>query len=141
MAVLGSCKPKTAYMHYEHLPVEGWEDVDTLTYCIEKVKDAGFYDVKLGMRTTSQYPFTQLSVVVRQEILPAGRHRTDTLVCNLVGSNGRRLGNGVSLYHYDLSVCEQQLLQGDSMTIKVYHNMRKETVQGIADVGVCVERH
>ena len=138
---LSGCHQKTVYHHFEHLRLTGWENVDTVRFCIPAVRDGGFFDITLGMRTTREYPFEQLSLVVRQRISPSGRFRCDTISCKMAEHNGDRTGNGISLFSYQFPLAEQQLMTGDSLTVTICHNMRKETIHGIKDIGLLLRRH
>lgn len=136
-----ACRPKTVFFEYQHTSVNGWENEDTLTFCIPAMKEAGFYNATLGIRSTRKYPFEKISVVMNQEILPDGRHLCDTISCRIVDTDGTISGQGITLYQYEFSLPEINVHQGDSITIKLNHNMRSETIPGIADIGIRIAKN
>ena len=40
-AILTGCDRRTVYSHYEHVPLEGWEKIDTIFFEVPPVKEAG----------------------------------------------------------------------------------------------------
>ena len=46
------------------------------------------------------------------------------------------LGHGVALYQFDLPLRKHFYLHGDSIHVRVRHNMKREILPGINDVGI-----
>lgn len=136
---LASCDRKTIYYHYEHAPIAGWEKNDSLSFDIPPVS-AGLYREELGLRIDSDYPFMGLSLVIKQTILPSGYVHRDTLNCNLVDKDGNHKGTGISFYQYNFHVNTLRLQEGDSLHITVRHNMKREIMPGVADIGIRLDR-
>lgn len=59
---LSSCDSDVIYDKYNHTPLVGWEKNDTLSFDVPPVKDAGRYRLELGLRTSTSFPFTGLSL-------------------------------------------------------------------------------
>ena len=93
------------------------------------------------MRITSTYPFMSLRLVVEQVIIPAHRLVRDTIDCHLIDRNGKPKGQGMSYYQYQVPVNDISLQQGDSLHICVRHDMKREILPGISDVGIKMTRH
>lgn len=140
LLTLAACNSGVVYDHYEHTMLTGWEKVDTLYYPVPRLDREGLYDVTLGLRTTNVYPFTGLTLLVEQCVLPSGKGRVDTVNCRLRTEKGKVTGQGVSYYQYTFHVSELHLHANDSLTIKVRHNMKREILPGISDVGIEVKR-
>ena len=136
---LASCDRNTIYYHYEHAPIAGWEKNDSLSFDIPPVS-AGLYREELGLRIDSDYPFMGLSLVIKQTILPSGYVHRDTLNCNLVDKDGNHKGTGISFYQYNVHVNTLRLQEGDSLHITVRHNMKREIMPGVADIGIRLDR-
>ena len=66
--------------------------------------------------------------------------RSDTLSCKLVDADGTVQGEGVSFYQYRFHLCNMKLTQGDSLRVSIRHNMKREILPGIADVGVTLTK-
>ena len=56
--------------------------------------------------------------------------------CNLVSETGVIEGDGISYFQYQFFVQGLSLHQGDSVHISLTHNMKREIMPGISDVGV-----
>lgn len=135
-----ACTGRTVYDHYNHTSLAGWDRADELFFGVPAVVDSGLYASTLGLRVTTLYPFTSLTMIVEQKILPARQVREDTVTFTLVDDKGKVKGQGVSTYQYRLPVSTLYLHQGDSLHITVRHNMKREILTGISDVGIKVER-
>lgn len=136
---LTSCDRKTIYYHYEHAPVNGWEKNDALSFDISPVS-VGTYREELGLRIDKSYPFMGLCLVIKQTILPSGYVHSDTLNCNLIDEDGNNKGPGLSYYQYNFHVNTLRLQEGDSLNITVKHNMKREIMPGIVDVGIRLDK-
>lgn len=135
-----SCGHKTAYSHYEHTPLNGWERNDTLTFHVPPVTHSGTYEEEVGLRINGSFPFTGLCLVVEQTILPENIQHTDTLNCRLIDTKGNVMGHGVSSYQYTFHLTRLNMSDGDSLRINVRHNMKREILPGISDIGIKLSR-
>ena len=136
---LASCNRKTIYYHYEHAPVAGWEKNDVLSFDVSPVSE-GTYREELGLRIDKSYPFMGLCLVIKQTILPSGYVHSDTLNCSLIDPDGNNKGPGLSYYQYNFHVNTLRLQEGDSLHITVKHNMKREIMPGISDIGIRLDR-
>lgn len=136
-----SCETDTVYSQYTHAAIVGWEKNEPLTFVVDSITDTGTYSMFLGMRISDAYPFRNLHMVVEQTVYPSKHVITDTVTCNVVDKRGTMLGYGVSLYQYDLPIMKRNYQKGDSLSIKVRHNMKREILPGIADVGITIKKN
>lgn len=130
------CNRKAIYSHYEHTPISGWEKLDRLLFVLSPVTEDGTFREEIGLRINGAYPFMGLTLIVEQQVFPSGMTRSDTLSCKLIDSDGTILGEGVSFYQYNFHLCNMQLSKGDSLSINIRHNMKREILPGISDIGV-----
>ena len=163
--VLSACVGRTVYDKFHHTPLSGWEKNDTLTFDVEPIQGGlettpSLYREELGLRISQDYPFTSLQLIVEQTFLPTStsntKHQTpntkhptpikprlvrrDTLNCRLIDDDGNVRGQGVSTYQYKFHITDMQIQKGDSLHITVRHNMKREILPGIADVGIKITR-
>lgn len=131
--VLASCNRKAIYSHYEATPVEGWSSSDTLHFELGPVFRDGTYQEMLNLRTTSAYPFTDLTVVVHQKVLPSGKESVDTLSITLDKSQK------TTIRHHSLSLDAISLTADERIAVSIHHYMKKESLPGITDVGMCID--
>jgi gliding motility-associated lipoprotein GldH len=138
---MGSCNRKAIYSHYDHTDIrEGWDRGDTLEYLIPKMGKEGMYSEEVGLRTTTAYPFTSLTMIVKQQAFPSGFSRSDTVTISLTDSVGNRLGNGIMLYQNNCQLPDVQLSGEDSLKILISHYMKRESLRGISDIGVTIRQ-
>ena len=139
-AVFTGCDPKKVYSHYEHIPHEGWDKTDKLFYEVPPVKEAGTYQEEIGIRTDLDYPFQSLALVVAQEIHPKGEFLQTIKNCSLYDESGKERGNGISRFQNVIYLSDIQLEKGDSLRICITHNMRREMISGLSDIGMILTK-
>lgn len=138
-AIMMSCGDGKVYDKFVPTPVAGWEKNDTLTYNIPAVAESGLYQSWLGLRIADSYPFTAITMVVEQRVLPAGTVVRDTVNCQLTDGEGNYSGSGVNSYQYSFHVADLRLRQGDSVYVRVRHDMKREILPGVSDVGMTLK--
>ncbi len=136
LLICTACTRDRVYDHYNHTPIAGWEKIDTLTYNVPPLAHSGKYGMELGLRTNNAFPFISLTLIVEQTIYPSQETRRDTVECKLIDKAGASNGKGVSYYQYQFPVNEQFLQQDDSLYITIRHDMQREILPGISDVGI-----
>ena len=133
---LTACKRKTVYNHYEHTPLSGWEKNDTLVFDVPAMTQDGRYVEEVGLRINGDYPFTGLSLIVKQTVPPSMETKSDTLNCKLIDQQGVAKGRGVSHYQYLFHLTTLELKKDDRLHIDIRHNMKREILPGISDIGI-----
>jgi len=137
MAVLlTACDHKTVYSHYEHTAVSGWERNDTLFFQTDTMSTDGIYQEQLGIRINGSYPFMAVTLIVTQTVLPTLQTCCDTLNCNLIDERGNAMGTGISEYQSIFPIRSIPLSRGHSLRIAVRHDMKREILPGICDIGI-----
>ncbi len=140
VATFLSCSSNVVYASYEHSPLSGWERNDTLVFNVPAVTVPSTYRQRIGLRMTGSFPFTSLSLIVEQRIYPSGKVVADTLKCPVTDERGNFLGDGISAFQYSFELREMALNAGDSLHVTVRHNMKREILPGVSDVGLIMER-
>ena len=159
---LASCTGNKVYDHYEQTPTTGWEKNDTLTFGVPPLAADGLYAIDLGLRTTGLYPFMSITLVVEHDIIPTETTATTadsldipaspTLIrnsravphilnCSLVDERGNTKGQGINYYQHDFHLADLTLHAGDSLRLLIRHDMKREILPGISDVGIRIHRH
>ncbi len=137
---LTACRKDTVYFHYKHTPLSGWEKNDTLIFQPPAMKQAGTYKEALGLRISEGYPFMGLNLIIEQTVLPSHEKRSDTLRCNVIDQQSNIQGQGVSQYQFLFPLTTINLKEGDKLYIAVRHDMKREILPGISDVGIRLTR-
>lgn len=134
--VLTGCHRRTLYHHFEHTPLSGWERNDTLLFYVMRARQNAVVQREVELRISEEFPFQRLTLVVEQTTLPANFIRRDTVSCDLIDQEGNVLGKGLTLFQYRFALPDTSVDEGDSITIAIRHNMKRETLPGIADIGL-----
>ena len=141
MAVISSCTGNKMYDKYQHTPVSGWEKNDTLKFEVPKMNSDGVFTANLGLRINSSFPFMGLTLIVDQTVYPSHLTKSDTINCQLIDKNGNSKGLGISYYQYNFKINQVSLNKGDSLVVRVRHNMKREILPGISDIGYSLSTH
>ena len=139
-ALLTACDQKAVYYHYEQTPLTGWDKNDTLSFVIGPLSVSGRYMEEVGLRISGEYPFTGLNLIVEQRNKSKQLLRVDTLVCNLINEQGNAKGRGVSQFQYLFPLFTMDLQEGDELFVTVRHDMKRDILPGISDVGLRLVR-
>ena len=140
LIMLAACNRRLVYDKYVSTPVTGWEKNDTLSFEISPVDSAASYLSYLGLRITDAYPFTALTLIVEQHVYPRDEVMVDTVHCQLTDDRGNATGNGLSYHQYKFPITLMQLQHGDSIHVRVRHDMKREILPGVSDVGLSLRR-
>ena len=138
-AMMAACDGRV-YDTYRHTPLSGWEKNDTLYYDTPAVREGGIYDMTLGIRTNNSFPFTAVTLIVDVTTLPSRATWADTLDCRLVKAGSSHRQGGISYYEYTTQVRQAHLAQGDSLHITVRHDMKRDILPGVSDVGIALSK-
>lgn len=60
----------------------------------------------------------------------------DTVQCDLMDKNGVTKGQGISSFQYNVPFAIHKYQAGDSLHIEIRHDMKREILPGISDVGL-----
>ena len=136
---LVSCNRQMIYSHYESVNTEGWDRSDSKEFSVS-IQEKGSYAESFGLRTTRDYPYTNLAIIVTQEVKPSGVQRADTLNIDITDSEGNNVVEGLNYRQRDVQFPAIRLEAGDSVFVNIRHYMRREVLPGIANVGFSMEK-
>lgn len=144
-SLLSSCQDTLVYDQYTHTPIAGWEKNDTLSFEVPPLAASGYYQEQLGLRITGSYPFMGLTLIVEQTVFPDNKKwektmKVDTIQCDLIDKNGITKGQGISYYQYDFPINVYHINEKDSIHVTVRHDMKREILPGISDIGLKLHR-
>jgi gliding motility-associated lipoprotein GldH len=134
--VLAACQKRPFYSHYEPVSVGGWEKEDTVSFEIGPSDDFRHYTMTMGLRATMDFPYRNLSLVVRQEARPSGISHSDTIDIAMTDRDGIPLGKGVSHLQYDIPLSTIAIVADDTLRVSIHHNMNRYILPGITDIGL-----
>ena len=134
--LLTACDDNISYYHFEHVSADGWYKNDTVTLAVPPQK-AGRYHMVLCMRATPTYPYSSVTVRTETNITSSKRSSSQDLRCHIYNNVGKLGGKkGVSNTELRFPMADITMRDGDSLTIKIHHLMRREALPGITDIGL-----
>lgn len=130
-----------AYIQFQTIPSEaGLNERDTLHFTVDSIPTDGAYTTYLCIRTNIEYPYRNVSFLVAQTVIDKDsktkRHQRNTISSTVYSESNRHIWPGSAYYNAELPVATANLHHGDSLVIDVKHNMRRETMPGITDLGI-----
>ena len=136
LTALCGCQKHIAYHAFKHISDTGWDKTDTLNFDIKPQLGDGNYCLDAELRTGKNYPFQQLTLEVEETVYPSRERYHDMVNCEIVSEEGVIGGDGISYFQYKFHIRDLSLRQGDSLRVSLTHNMKREIMQGITDVGI-----
>lgn len=131
-----------AYIQFRTVSPEGLLDRDTLHFTVDSLPADGTYTTYLCLRTNTEYPYRNVSFLVAQTVISKGTasktRQRQAITSTVYSETNKSLWTGTARYSAELPVTTSRLHQGDSLVIDVRHNMRRETMPGITDIGIKV---
>lgn len=138
--LLMACDRKTVFDQYVHTPLNGWEKNDTIAFAIDSIGQSGEYTEEIGVRTNGKYPFTSLTLAVHQTIQPSGEVRDTTINCTFTDKNDQVVGNGIGYSQFSFPLETVRMEVGDTLKVIIRHNMKREILPGVLDIGFKLTR-
>ena len=142
-ATFVACYDRTSFFNYHAINLDGWDRTDFQEYQVNAISEEGYYMEEIGVRTTKAYPYQQLHLIVKQEIISTtgthpNRFRRDTLHIDIYDSWGKPKGKGIDLFQNVVPFKTLPLKAGDSISLQIAHDMKALSIKGISDVGLKV---
>lgn len=132
-----SCsRQQIVYANYAPIDDTTWEKTDTITFDVPPVKAAGTYQEKLGLRLADDFPFLALSMDIEIQVQPKGILHSSQHKFSVIDQGGNPKGKGLSLQQYTFDLGDLELEEGDSLHISMAHNMKREILPGVVDLGI-----
>ncbi len=139
MMVIGTltgCNNGRAYDRYRALDIEGWDRSDTVDFNASRLTP-GTYDMYVGFRATSSYPFRDLGININWTVYPSGKSFHKTVRCNVFDNNGHMSGRGgISSDDFLYHTGQITVAKGDSVVFTVSHAMNMDQIPGLTTIGL-----
>lgn len=138
--ILMACSSQKVYDTFLHVDDKGWEKNEELMFSIPRMTESDDYNLELGLRLNNFYPFRNLQLAVIQTVYPSLETHTDMLTLEIADSQGKMKGSGVSLYQFSKIFRKYRLQENDSISVRVRHDMKREILPGVMDVGIILRK-
>ena len=136
-----SCGRNTVFTDSVRMPGQEWT-LDNVAVFTPGITDTlSFNNISFNIRTGSSYPFRNIYLFV-STTSPSGKTITDTLQYMLADEKGKWYGKGLGDIHELILPFKSNVyfpVKG-KYTFAVRHGMRIETLKGVYDFGIRVEK-
>ena len=118
-----------------------WDRYKTVSFKIEISDTISQNQFFINIRNTTDYKYSNLYLFIRTQ-LPDGNISKDTIECILADINGKWLGNGLGSLKENNILLKNNLVFPEKGTyiFEFEQAMRVEILQGIADIGIRIEK-
>jgi gliding motility-associated lipoprotein GldH len=138
-----ACADNVVHHSYRYIARKGWDRNDTLTFDVQ-ITDSmpTHYRLYAQIRNRTDYPYQNLLLLVSHNLQDSSIVVTDTVRCTLANDAGRWTGKGWgALFQTFFNVNEYTARYPvGARTVKVVHGMEDQTLTGINDVGIRIEK-
>lgn len=136
---LVACNWDKTYDNYRSVDVEGWNRSDTLDFNVGRIPQ-GDYEVSVGFRATSTYPFKELGFDISWTVYPSGKTTHKRVKCPIYDDSGKMVGKGgISSDDFIYRIGNISVGRADSVVVSVSHGMNQDIMPGITQVGIQLE--
>ena len=145
MLLCAGCSENVVFQSDQEVPGGTWARTWKPTFEFDINDTLTGHDVYLDIRHTGEYPFSNLYTFVSLKG-PDGRVSTDTVECTLADPEGRWYGKGTGFVFSDrheanvLYMFRKRFPRKGRYAFTLEQAMRTETLNGVLDIGVSVER-
>lgn len=143
VAVLLVTACNNAVFHTEsiHLKNNEWKAEDTLFYHFNSKDTLASYDFYFEIRNTTDYDMQNLYLFITA-YYPGNTYSRDTAECILAAADGKWLGKGMGKHKDNRFLFRKgvRFRKPGDFIIAVNQAMRKDTLNGISDVGILIKK-
>lgn len=139
--LFSGCNENVIYEKSQDIASEGWHINEVVTFEKEIRDTTLLHDIYLNVRNNNEYPYSNLYVFFHT-IFPDGTIYKDTIEMILADRQGQWTGEGFgkiksNSFHFRKDVWFP--IEGE-FKFTIQHGMREETLKGITDIGIRIER-
>lgn len=141
VTVAPGCSRNTLYTDVTGIPSEEWSLNNVVEFKPEMTDTSSICNITFSIRTGASFPFRNIWLFINT-VSPSGKSITDTLQYNLADEKGKWYGHGFG----DIHELELPFRTGiyfpekGTYTFKIRHGMRVETLKGVYDLGLRIEK-
>ena len=140
-SLLSACDKQTVYHSFQSLPTKGWLRKDTLSFDVEVTDSLTYYKLSLEVRNRNNYPYQNLPLSISYTDGDSIPSATDTIQLILADKEGIWKGDGWGgLYQTATSAGSIRIKSPGTYRFKVAYTLPDESLQGINDIGIKLER-
>ena len=131
-----ACHDSRIYHSFKNININGWEHNDTITFGIP-CHETGDYEINITMRANRDFAYLNVSLATDYTVFPKKTGKKRVVSCTIMNKEGSMHGKeGISLNEVRYRLDEIHLNTKDSLVVKIHHCMRRESLPGIANIGI-----
>lgn len=135
-----SCEQQALYDQYQAIDNTTWEKNKEYYFSFQIEDISVPYNLTLEVRNNNLYPYQNLWLFCNEE-QPIGPLKRDTIECMLADEYGKWYGHGISLFQSSFPVRTHYTFPHTGQyTFSFRQGMRNETLKGIQEIGLRVEK-
>jgi len=140
VVVFSSCNSKD-FLYHENTLIDGevWTTENQLPFRFSIEDTVTAYIVGLNIRYTLNFPNQNLYVFMHTTF-PDGMQTCDTVSINLFEKDGTPYGKGKRIKELDAPIAKLRFPMSGQYNIRLEQGMRTNALEGIASVGLYVEK-
>lgn len=139
---ISGCDAERVYDKYQPVNDNGWYKNDTLVYQPQIEDTSELYNLIIKVRHNTDYRYQNLYLFTKTRF-PDGMATQDTIELMLARKDGSWLGQGFGAMKTakQLILRRGRFLQEGAYRFELRQAMRTDTLQGIEDVGIRIEKY
>jgi gliding motility-associated lipoprotein GldH len=138
---ISSCQSPVVFQQHQSLPASQWEQDNSLIFQAVINDTTSLHELYLDVRNTINYPYRNLFIFLDIEF-PEGIVVRDTIECILADRRGQWTGSGFGTIRSNRFLFRDQVWfpQQGTYIFTLHQAMRDQVLEGIADIGIRIER-
>ena len=140
--LMAGCDSERVYDTYQSVDQKGWYKNDTLVYQPQIEDTSELYNLIIKVRHHTDYRYRNLYLFTTTRF-PDGKATQDTIELMLARKDGSWLGQGFGAIKTAKQLILQRgrFVQEGTYRFELRQAMRTDTLQGIEDVGIRIEKY
>jgi gliding motility-associated lipoprotein GldH len=136
-----ACNNDVFHNESVHLKNNRWKAADTLFYNFNSKDTLAAYDFYFEIRNTTDYDMQNLYLFITA-YYPGNTYSRDTAECILAAADGKWFGKGMGKHKDNRFLFRKgvHFRKPGNYIIAVNQAMRKDTLNGISDVGILIKK-
>lgn len=139
--LFSGCNPGTVFQESSPIPSENWHLEHVAGFEASVSDTSSLHKLYLEVRNTTDYPYSNLYLFLDIEF-PDGRILRDTIECMLAERSGRWTGKGFGRIKSNAFLFRDDVWfpEAGIYSFRIRHGMREESLPGISDIGIRIDR-
>lgn len=141
LVMLPACESSVVFQQQKAISADGWHYQNIIVFETMIEDTVSLHSLYLDIRNTVDYRYSNLFIFLDIEF-PEGRILRDTIECMLADRQGNWTGKGFGRIRTNRFMFRDDVWFPEKgvYTFRVEQGMREDQLQGIADVGIRIEK-